>query len=571
MESPSRWRWSAAVLAVALVSKGLALWAPFIEHDDHYYVVENWKLQQPGLQGLGAIWSMADIGPNKSIEFFPVRDTVYWVLFKAFGADPAPFHAANLALHLLVAWLVLALGRKFLSAEIAAFGALLFAAHPVHVESISWVSGLKDPLFSAFTLLSLLAFVAFRERGGASRYAAAVAALIAALSCKSLALGAPVVMLVIDRVLPGAPPWPKSVARVALPAAISALALVAFVLIGRQAQVLVPPHGGNWGEHAFLTAWAFVRYLLLAIAPHTLQLQYCFPPFGGAADLRWLGIALAAAALVALALKGRPRWAVALGAAWFLAFLLPVLNLVPFPSLMNDRYLYLPVAAACWAVAGVLMAVPRRQTGIVAAWTLVAAFSVQSLVRGLDWLDARVLYDQVADDPACAEDMSPPIATMMTFAAMRSPDDARTFALLRQVADHPGFLRNDRQVQCTELIEMARAAVKAQRWKDATFFAQRATQGCPEYLAGWQVLTQAALLVDPAAASSAAERAWTLSPGPAALFFRGMARLGAGVAAGEADVDAAVAQSPDEVCPHARALARVPTLPESARTRCGAK
>jgi protein O-mannosyl-transferase len=570
------WKWSAAVLAVALVSKGLALGAPFIAFDDGLYVLDNWKLYAPGLDGLRAIWSTADIGPLKSIEFFPLRDTVYWVLFKAFGAAPGPYHLVNLVLHLLVTWLALVLGRRLFTAEVAGFGALLFAAHPVHVESVSWVSGLKDPMFSTFTLLCLLAFLDWRKKGGALRYLAVMLGLVAALACKSLALGAPLVMLVMDRALPDRPAWKESLARVFGPALVSALALVFFVLLGRAALVLVPPHGGDWNAHAFLSAWAFVRYLQQAIAPHDLRLMYCFAPFEGATDLRWLGMAAVTAALGALAVWGRPRWALAVGATWFLAFILPALNLVPFPTLLQDRYLYLPGLAVCWGMAAVLMALPRRRTGTLLAGALVAAFSAQSLARALDWIDHRALFHEVAADPVCWTDSSPKVADFIIEAAAMTPDLDASFALLHQVADHPGFLRNDREVQCSQLTTMARAAMAAQRLEDARFFSQAVTKGCPEYLAGWQVLTQSALPSDPATAHAAAAYAYKLAPTHSSLFFRGLTQAMAGDSSGAADVETAARLGPTEVCAHLErylklASAEVRALLAPAAQHCGAR
>jgi protein O-mannosyl-transferase len=559
-----------AVLAVAVAANALTLSVGFIDFDDGLYVLDNWKMKAPGLEGLSAIWSTADVGPNKTIEVFPLRDTVYWGLFKAFGKNPFPFHLANFAFHLLTAALVLALGRRLFSEGVAMVGALLFAAHPIHIESVAWVSGLKDPMFATFTLLSLLLYVEWRKRGGAGRYVAVLLTLLAALLCKSLALGAPLVMLAIDRLLGPNESWKRSLTRVVAPAALSGAMLVFFLWVGRTAQVMVPPHGGNWSAHAFFSLWAFARYVEQAFVPQGFRLYYCFAPFEGATDLRWLGVLGVLAGLAALVWRARAHPAVAVGLTWFLAFLFPVLNVVPFPTLMNDRYLYLPVAAACWGLAAALQRLPAT-TSRVAAYGLVAVLALVSAVRTLDWKDHRALFDEVANDPLCANDLGPPAATMMIRSAAMNPDLEASFAQLRKVADHPGFLRNDRQVQCSELINMARAAHAAQRDADAQFFSERATQGCPEYLAGWQVLTEATLVTAPKTARRAAEHVASVEPSPTARFFQGLARVAAGEAEGAAELDAAVRQSPNELCARLRlwgvrlaAAQRAPLAPTAA-------
>jgi tetratricopeptide (TPR) repeat protein len=190
-------------MAGLLVAMTLAAYAPVVHNgfiwDDDAYVTENVALRS--LTGLGRIW--LDFGATP--QYYPMVHTTFWVEYQLWQLDPSGYHVVNVALHILVVlllWRVLAL----LAIPGAWFAAALFAVHPVHVESVAWITERKNVLSGAFYLASLFAYLrstGFGEQPpGEARafrlYALALIAFVAALLSKTVAGSLPAVILLIQ-------------------------------------------------------------------------------------------------------------------------------------------------------------------------------------------------------------------------------------------------------------------------------------------------------------------------------------------------------------------------------------
>src|SRR5665213_1678184 len=123
--------------------------------DDTEEVTQNTVLRDPA--GLQKIW-LAPAGT----DYFPLKTTVEWLQWRAWGGDPAGYHAVNIALHLLSAFLFWRLLAK-LGLRQAWIGGLLFAVHPLAVESVAWVAELKNTLSLPFLLLAMLAYLDYDD------------------------------------------------------------------------------------------------------------------------------------------------------------------------------------------------------------------------------------------------------------------------------------------------------------------------------------------------------------------------------------------------------------------------
>jgi len=119
--------------------------------DDASEIHLNPILRDP--HALGRIW----LSPAGS-DYFPLKTTLQWILWQAFGDRPLCFHVASLGLHLLSALLFWRLLGK-LGVRLAWFGGLLFAVHPLAVESVAWSAELKNTLSLAFVLAAMVAYV----------------------------------------------------------------------------------------------------------------------------------------------------------------------------------------------------------------------------------------------------------------------------------------------------------------------------------------------------------------------------------------------------------------------------
>jgi len=179
---------SAAVLCYART-----IWCGWI-WDDDFYVWNN-----PTLKTLGGIFDIW-FRPLSIPQYYPLVHTTYWLEYRLWGDWPAGYHAVNVLLHATSAgllWLVL---RK-LGVPAAWLGALLFAVHPLGVESVAWVTERKNTLSLALALASLLAWLSFRDAGQhADRwrwYWLSVGLFAAALLSKTVTVSLIGVMLVI--------------------------------------------------------------------------------------------------------------------------------------------------------------------------------------------------------------------------------------------------------------------------------------------------------------------------------------------------------------------------------------
>jgi tetratricopeptide (TPR) repeat protein len=155
----------AALLAALLVAMVLAAYGPALRAgyiwDDDDYVTENPLLHEP--DGIERIWLSMD-APS---QYFPLVYTAFRIEYGLWGLDPFGFHLINVLFHAANALLLWLLLRR-LDIPGAWFAAAVFALHPVHVESVAWITERKNVMSLFFSLASLLAWLRFVEPRGAS-------------------------------------------------------------------------------------------------------------------------------------------------------------------------------------------------------------------------------------------------------------------------------------------------------------------------------------------------------------------------------------------------------------------
>ena len=143
-------------LSLALVALTLITYATVVQYgfiwDDNAYVFENETLRS--LAGLRQIW--LEIGATP--QYYPLVHTSYWLEYRLWGLEPAGYHLVNVLLHALAALLA---WRVLLKLEVpGAWGAAaIFAVHPVHAESVAWITERKNVLSAVFYLGSALAYL----------------------------------------------------------------------------------------------------------------------------------------------------------------------------------------------------------------------------------------------------------------------------------------------------------------------------------------------------------------------------------------------------------------------------
>jgi hypothetical protein len=199
-DAERRLRAADCVIAAVLATVAFALYFQvrhfeYIRSDDPVYVSQNWAVQR-GLTWAGLRYAATAV---VSSNWHPLTLVAEMVVVQLFGPGPGAMHLAVASLHaanvgLLYLWLTSATGHPWRAAAVAA----IWGLHPLRVESVAWVSELKDVLCGLFWLLGLLAFTRYRRRPTLRRYWLVVASLLAALLAKPMAVTLPAILLLLD-------------------------------------------------------------------------------------------------------------------------------------------------------------------------------------------------------------------------------------------------------------------------------------------------------------------------------------------------------------------------------------
>ena len=353
--------WLAALVPVLLTA---AVYAPvgrfgFVDLDDPYYVYDNPHL----LHDHGSAAVRYALTTFTGGNWHPLVWLSYFADRRLWGLAPGPMHVENAALHAASAVLVLLLltdttGRLGRSLACAA----VFAAHPVHVESVAWVSERKDALSTAWLLAAACGFVRFARTGRRSWYAGTLGCFAVSLSAKSMGVTLPGVLLLLDGWplgrLRGAV-WPRvkeQLPLVAMSAAAAVVATVAQRSVGATAAIATTA-----GDRAGNAAVSAVRYVADLFWPADLAAFYPFRPPAVPATVA-AACLLAAITTIAVVVRHRRPWML-VGWLWFLGTLLPVSGLLVQVGMQAraDRYAYFPSVGLSVAVSTSGGAVPTRR------------------------------------------------------------------------------------------------------------------------------------------------------------------------------------------------------------------
>ena len=185
-------------LALILLTAGVysrVRQAEFLAYDDDEYVVDNpWV--RAGLTWRGTVWAFASA---HSATWHPLTSLSHMLDCQLFGVQPGPHHVVSVVLHgatsvLLFLTLLRMTGSTGRSAVVAA----LFAIHPLHVESVAWVSERKDVLSGVFWVATLLGYWRWVQKPTTGRYLVALSAFAAGLLAKPSVVTLPIVLLLLD-------------------------------------------------------------------------------------------------------------------------------------------------------------------------------------------------------------------------------------------------------------------------------------------------------------------------------------------------------------------------------------
>lgn len=371
-------------ICILLVVMTLAvLWSvkdyEFIHYDDDLYVVNNPKVQE-GLTIESIKWAFTSTHTG---NWYPLTWLSLMLDYELYGLNPAGYHWTNLLFHIANTLLLFFLLSRITGTVYkSAFVAALFAMHPLHVESVAWVSERKEVLSTFLWMLTMGAYVKYVEKPGIIKYLLVLIAFSLGLMAKSMLVTLPFVLLLMDF-------WPlerflrrqpidsiiisnqiqttstghdtairrlfyEKVPLIALTIPVCIVAIIA----QRQAGALFPFESFSVALRVANALISYVLYIWKMLIPSNLSVFYPHPGIWPMWQVILSGLFLLLVSAAVLRM-GRRYPYLLVGWLWYLGTLVPVIGLVQIGSqAMADRYSYIPLIGlfimAAWGSADIL-------------------------------------------------------------------------------------------------------------------------------------------------------------------------------------------------------------------------
>ncbi len=342
---PRDWLWGFLLIAFVFIAYAPVFHAGFI-WDDESHLTQNPCIIGP--LGLKEVWT------TTRAVYYPLVLTTFWAVHKLVGLNPLPYHLLNVLMHAASAVLLWRVLRQ-LEVNGAWLGAALWALHPVMVQSVAWVTELKNTQSCLFYLLSIVFFLSWEEQARVTRAVRIKSMLMFALSltCFVLATLSKPSVVMLPVVLALCVWWQRG--RIVWK---DAVALTPFLLISAlasawtiweqkfHASAVGPDWAQTWPERLIIAGRAIWFYLAKLVWPHPLIFIY---PRWEIYSWQWMAYLPLLAATVGLivlwSLPGKAGRALFFAASYYVVSLFPVLGFFSVYffrySFVSDHFQYL--------------------------------------------------------------------------------------------------------------------------------------------------------------------------------------------------------------------------------------
>jgi protein O-mannosyl-transferase len=399
-------RW---ILFAALVVATLAVYAPARNGDMLWD--DDAHITRPELRSAAGLWRIwSDVEATQ--QYYPVTHSAFWLQHWLWGDDLEGYHLVNAVLHAVAAFLV-ALILMRLQVPWAWLAALIFALHPVHVESVAWITELKNTLSGVFYLSAALAYLHFDERRTPKSYWVALVLFVLALLSKSVTATLPAALLLVFWWQRGRLAWRADVLPL-LP--FLGLGIMGGLLTAYIERTLIGASGAEYAftlvERCLIAGRALWFYLGKLVWP--ADLIFIYPRWQVSVTQAWQYVY--PAAWIALGFgcwQVRKRSRAPLAALlYFCGTLFPVLgffNVFPFRySFVADHFQYLASIGIIALSCGALPALARRlrvrpqQAAAAAVILLVGPLAVLTWSQSRQYVNGETLYrTTIRRNPTC--------------------------------------------------------------------------------------------------------------------------------------------------------------------------
>lgn len=381
--------------------------------DDPGYVKDNALIKDLSSEGLSNIFSTPIMG-----NYHPLTILTYAIEYSYVRLQPWLYHLDSVLFHILVTVLVYWFVHLLTKRPIAAFvTALLFGLHPMHVESVAWIAGRKDVVYSVFYMAACIAYVQFVRAEGAKkwvRYGWVTLLYLCSLLSKPVAVVLPLSLLLID--------YYES-RKLSLKLVLEKVPLLAMsVGFGIKSLIDQDTFGSlgtqnvthNFIERTCLGCYALITYLWKAVVPVGLCNFYPYPDKAVNGTLSYIYFVYPVAVIIAAVLIlifARRNKVVVFGLSFFMVNIVLLLQFIPVGgAIQADRYTYIPYLGlffmAGWVVSSFFEPDGKTELGkpalaIVVVYALVLGY--MSHERCKVWYDTTTLWmDEIEKEPVRA-------------------------------------------------------------------------------------------------------------------------------------------------------------------------
>lgn len=377
-------------LLVLVILTGLLYWRSlyndFVNLDDNEHVYKNPVIRSLAWDNIKEMFTGARMG-----NWIPLTQISFALDYHFGGLEPFGYHLTNLLLHilntLLVFWLFLLLSRN---AVFAFLVGLMFSFHPLHVESVAWITERKDVLYAFFYLISMISWYFWRKKGKWGFLIITYLGFILALLSKSMAVTLPVVLIIVDHYY-----FSKPVKKVIADKAVFFLLALGAVIITWKATYSTTAVYTqlNIFERLLMANYAFWFYPFKLLFPFRLSAIYPYPQdINQALPTYYYLLPLLTAGLIMVIRKVKNEL-VHFGFWLYFIMILPVLQLLPLAgsSLTCDRFTYLPGIG----IFLVILAIFKFKTQYWVIGVLCVFWAVLSWLRIGVWENGIILHSDI--------------------------------------------------------------------------------------------------------------------------------------------------------------------------------
>jgi Tfp pilus assembly protein PilF len=422
MNSNPNKRTRAATYLALTIFIAVAYWQTpfhgFVEYDDTLYVTDS-PITQAGITWAGIRWAMTD---TSSGNWHPITRLAHMLDCELFGLNPAGHHVMSVLWHIAATLLLLAVSASMTGAFWpSAFAAALFGLHPLHVESVAWISERKDVMSAVCWFAAMGFYASYARKPSILRYAAVAIMLALGLMTKAMLVTLPCALLLLDI-------WPlrrfedteqeprRSILAIPLRGAvliaekIPLFAIVAghsVIMMQTQRIAMTPTSTMPFDQRLVNAVFAYFAYLGQTFWPAKLAVYYPYPLRDDSTVQAFILFAVLMAITFATLCSIRRAPYLAVGWLWFLGTLVPVIGLVQVGLQSRaDRYTYIPsiglFVAVAWLGAAAVKARPAMRKPIIAAALItVCVCTGLTMAQSRHWKDTFSLFKHaiaVTDD-----------------------------------------------------------------------------------------------------------------------------------------------------------------------------